>query len=361
MHTVASVIFFCTFASIPSTYMMDILEHVDLTSYNTFGIKVTSRYFTSISSIDELKALLQLKIFRENQKLVLGGGSNILFLKNFFDGLIIKNALIGIEKTREDENHVWLKVGAGEEWHAFVLHCIAQDFGGVENLSLIPGSVGAAPMQNIGAYGTEVKDVIESVEVLDITNGQVTSLTNAMCRFGYRESIFKQEGKDRYFITHVVFRLTKKNHRFNVSYGAIKEVLTKMNISELTLRSISDAVIAIRQSKLPDPKHVGNAGSFFKNPTIALHVYRLLQEKYPLIPSYPVDDARVKVPAGWLIEQCEWKGKKLGRVGVHAQQALVLVNYGGGTGEEIFNLAHAIQQSVKDKFNIDLQMEVNVV
>lgn len=341
--------------------MIDVVENADLTLHNTFGIKTTSRYFVSISTIDELKALLQLKIFRENQKLVLGGGSNILFLKFFFDGLVIKNCVTGIEKTREDDAHVWLKVGAGEAWHSFVLHCIAHNFGGVENLSLIPGSVGAAPMQNIGAYGVEVKDVIESVDVFDFKNERTDTISNAACRFGYRESMFKQEGKERYFITHVTFRLTKKNHRFNASYGAITEVLTKMNISELTLRSISDAVISIRESKLPDPKRIGNAGSFFKNPMITRNEFTALQEMFATMPSYTVDDAHVKVPAGWLIEQCGWKGKKVGNVGVHAQQALVLVNYGGGEGREIFELARAIQQSVKEKFNIELQMEVNMV
>jgi UDP-N-acetylmuramate dehydrogenase len=341
--------------------MIHVVENADLTLLNTFGFNTTARYFVTIQSIDQLKALLQLKIFRENQKLILGGGSNILFLKNFFDGIVIKNSIIGIEKTSEDSEHVGLKVGAGEEWHSFVLYCITHTLGGVENLSLIPGSVGAAPMQNIGAYGVEVKDVIESVDAFDFESERIVTLSNADCKFGYRESLFKHEGKKRYLITHVTFRLTKRNHRINTSYGAIKDILTKMNISELTLRSISDAVISIRESKLPDPKRIGNAGSFFKNPTITRTKYTTLQEMHAAMPSYAVDDAYVKVPAGWLIEQCGWKGKKIGSVGVHAQQALVLVNYGGGTGEEIFALARAVQQSVKDKFNIELQMEVNII
>lgn len=341
--------------------MIHIQEHVDLTALNTFGIKTTARYFTSIKNSDELKALLELEIFTTLPKLVLGGGSNVLFIKNIFNGFLIKNEIKGIEKVNENEDHVWLKVGAGEGWHSFVLHCVDQNFGGVENLSLIPGSVGAAPMQNIGAYGVEVKDVIDSVSVFDFIQETFEEITNTNCRFGYRESMFKHEGKDRYFITHVTFKLSKRNHTYHTAYGAIQDVLTKMNINTLSLQAISNAVIAIRQSKLPDPTQIGNAGSFFKNPTIAFSAYQKLKELYTTMPMYVVNDTHVKIPAAWLIEQCGWKGKTLGNIGVHAQQALVLVNYGGGNGAEIYALAQSIQQSVNEKFNIALSMEVNAI
>jgi UDP-N-acetylmuramate dehydrogenase len=341
--------------------MITIQENVDLTSLTTFGIKSIARYFTIIKNPDQLKALLELEIFRESKKLVLGGGSNILFTKIFFDGFLIKNEIVGIEKIREDDDHVWLKVGAGEGWHSFVMQCVEKNFGGVENLSLIPGSVGAAPMQNIGAYGVEVKDTIESVHVFDFSTAQFTTFSKQDCHFGYRESIFKQEGKHRYFITHVTFQLTKRNHVYRTDYGAVQEILIKMKINELSLKAISDAIIDIRVSKLPDPARIGNAGSFFKNPTITLLQYQKLKKEYANMPMYVVDDTHVKIPAGWLIEQCGWKGKTIGKIGVHTQQALVLVNYGGGDGAEIFALAQHIQTSVEEKFNILLHMEVNII
>ena len=341
--------------------MLTIQENVDLALLNTFGIQATARYFTSIQHSDQLKALLELNILTSHPKLVLGGGSNVLFTKNIFEGIVIKNEIKGIEKVRQDEDHVWLKVGAGEAWHDFVLHCVEQNFGGVENLSLIPGSVGAAPMQNIGAYGVEVKDVIESVGIFDFTTDTFSEIKKDDCHFGYRESMFKHEGRNRYFITYVTFKLSSRNHKYNTEYGAIKDILTKMNINELSLKAVSDAVIAIRQSKLPDPTRIGNAGSFFKNPTIPLLQYQKLKEVREAIPMYPADTTHVKVPAGWLIEQCGWKGKRLHNIGVHAHQALVLVNYGGGDGHEIFELATSIQQSVQEKFGIHLQMEVNII
>jgi UDP-N-acetylmuramate dehydrogenase len=341
--------------------MLTLHENVDLTSLNTFGIKSTARYLISIQHSDQLKALLELNIFTSKTKLVLGGGSNVLFTKNIFDGIVIKNEIKGIEKVRQNEDHVWLKVGAGEGWHDFVRYCVQHNFGGVENLSLIPGSVGAAPMQNIGAYGVEVKDVIESVGVFDFTKAIFSDLSKDDCHFGYRESMFKHEGRNRYFITHVTFKLSVRNHVYHTDYGAIKDILTKMNINELSLKAISDAIIAIRQSKLPDPAIIGNAGSFFKNPSIPLVQYQKLKEIHPSIPMYPVDHAHVKVPAGWLIEQCGWKGKTLHNIGVHAHQALVLVNYGGGDGQKIVDLATAIQQSVQEKFGVTLQMEVNII
>jgi UDP-N-acetylmuramate dehydrogenase len=341
--------------------MITIEENVDLTSLTTFGIKSTARYFTTIKNSDQLKALLELKIFRENKKLVLGGGSNILFTKYFFDGLIIKNEIVGIEKVSEDDDFVYLKVGAGEGWHSFVMHCVAKNFGGIENLSLIPGSVGAAPMQNIGAYGVEVKDTIEYVDVFDFSTAQFTTISKQDCHFSYRESMFKRDGKDRYYITHVTFKLTKQKHVYRTDYGAIQYILTEMKINELSLKAISDAVIEIRQSKLPDPARIGNAGSFFKNPTITVLQYTELKKVHEQMPMYVVDDVHVKIPAAWLIESCGWKGKTFDNIGVHAQQALVLVNYGGGDGAKILELAEHIQQSVHDKFNITLQMEVNIV
>jgi UDP-N-acetylmuramate dehydrogenase len=341
--------------------MITIQENVDLTSLTTFGVKSTARYFTIIKNPDQLKALLELEIFRESKKLVLGGGSNILFTKIFFDGFLIKNEIVGIEKVREDDDYVWLKVGAGEGWHSFVMQCVAKNFGGIENLSLIPGSVGAAPMQNIGAYGVEVKDTIESVHVFDFSTARFSTIGRHDCHFGYRESIFKREGKDRYFITHVTFKLTKRNHVYRTDYGALQEILTKMRINELSLKAISDAVIDIRTTKLPDPARIGNAGSFFKNPTITQVQYQELKKEYTNMPMYVVDDTHVKIPAAWLIEQCGWKGKTIGKIGVHTQQALVLVNYGGGNGAEIFALAQHIQTSVEEKFNILLHMEVNII
>jgi UDP-N-acetylmuramate dehydrogenase len=341
--------------------MITIEENVDLQQFNTFGIKCSAQHLVRIQHTNQLKVLLELKLFRDSPKLVLGGGSNLLFTKKFFEGLVIKNEVKGIIKVNETDEQIWLKVGGGEVWHSFVLHCVENNFGGVENLSLIPGLVGAAPMQNIGAYGVEVKDTIDAVTAFDFQTGEVIEFSNADCRFAYRESMFKQAGKGKYFITHVTFRLTKKNHRYNTEYGALKEVLTKMNINELSLKSISDAVIHIRQSKLPDPALIGNAGSFFKNPTIALSQQQLLKKSYPDMPSYPVDATHVKVPAAWLIESCGWKGKTIGSIGVHKHQALVLVNYGGGEGDKILQLAHDIQRSVEAKFNIALHMEVNIV
>lgn len=341
--------------------MITLQENIDLTSYNTFGIHCTSRYFISINNSNQLKALLELNINSSLPKLILGGGSNLLFTKNFFDGIVLKNQILGIEKTSETDQHVWLKVGAGEAWHSFVLYCVDQNYGGVENLSLIPGSVGAAPMQNIGAYGVEVKDVIESVHVFDFTSNEFLELSNHDCRFGYRESIFKQEARDRYFITHVTFKLSKKNHQYLTEYGTLNSVLTKMNIKQLTLQAVSDAVIEIRKSKLPDPALIGNAGSFFKNPTIPVKTYENLKKVFVDMPMFIVDTEQVKVPAAWLIEQCGWKGKTIDKIGVHKLQALVIVNYGGGEGSEIFKLASNIQQSVFEKFQIKLQMEVNVI
>ncbi|HZI23834.1 MAG TPA: UDP-N-acetylmuramate dehydrogenase [Chryseolinea sp.] len=254
-----------------------------------------------------------------------------------------------------------MKVGAGENWHQFVLYCVERNWGGVENLSLIPGTVGAAPIQNIGAYGVEIKNIITSVEAMEIDSGEIKTFSNSECNFGYRDSIFKQNEKNKYLISSITLILTRRNHHFNTSYGAIEETLKQQGISHPTVKSISDAVIQIRRSKLPDPQVVGNAGSFFKNPTIDNKLYEFIKKDYPSFPSYPSANGLVKIPAGWLIEQCGWKGKTFDQIGVHKNQALVLVNYGGGEGKRIWQLALDIKASVQQKFNITLQPEVNVI
>jgi UDP-N-acetylmuramate dehydrogenase len=339
---------------------MNVQENIELLPYNTFGIKARAKYFTAIRSIADAQALIASDLFRKEKHIFLGGGSNILLTKDY-DGLVVKVELQGKEIVQEDDDTVTLKVGAGENWHAFVMHCVAQDWGGVENLSLIPGTVGAAPMQNIGAYGVEIKKNILTVEGVEIGSGMVTSMSNEACRFGYRESVFKHEAKDKFLISSITLTLTKKNHAFNISYGAIDETLKQMGREKLSVKNISDAVIHIRQSKLPDPARVGNAGSFFKNPSIHVDLHDFLKKRYPALPSFPSTDSLVKIPAAWLIEQCGWKGKTFGAIGVHPLQPLVLVNYGGGEGEKIWQLAMDIQGSVKEKFDIILQPEVNVL
>ena len=339
---------------------MTFLENIDLLPYNTFKIQANARYFAVIRTIDDVSELLASKLFRTKPYLFLGGGSNILFSKDF-DGLVIKMEIKGIEVTHETDDTVTIHAGAGENWHAFVMYCVEHNYGGLENLSLIPGTSGAAPMQNIGAYGVEIKDVILSVEAIEISSGRKISFSNEECQFGYRESIFKQHAKDKYIITGINVLLTRRNHKLNISYGAIKETLKTMNVEEPTIKQVSDAVIHIRRTKLPDPTYVGNAGSFFKNPSIPTSLFNDIKQNYPTIPSYPGADDLIKVPAGWLIEQCGWKGKTLDKIGVHAHQALVIVNYGGGEGKDIWALAMEIRESVMSKFNITLQPEVNVV
>jgi UDP-N-acetylmuramate dehydrogenase len=340
--------------------MIKIDEHVGLKSYNTFGIDATARYFCQITSEDQFKSLLQTDLYKNEKVLILGGGSNILFTKDF-DGLVVKTDIKGIHIVDENDETVSIKAMSGEIWHELVVHCVNHQWGGIQNLSLIPGTTGAAPIQNIGAYGVEVKEVVKEVTGIDRINGDEKTFQNNECAFGYRESIFKHQLKEKFFISSVTLSLTKKNHIINTNYGAIKDTLKEMNIIEPTLKSISDAVIHIRKSKLPDPTHVGNAGSFFKNPTISLLHYQSLQKLYINIPGYHSVNQEVKVPAGWLIEQCGWKGKRLNDIGVHAQQALVLVNYGNGNGKEIFQLAMNIISSVKEKFNIILSPEVNII
>lgn len=339
--------------------MIRIQEYVDLLPYNTFRIAAKARYFASVTSLSEFRELIAHPVYKQHKHLILGGGSNVL-LTGDFDGLVIKNDLRGIETVSEDSSSILLKAGAGEPWHAFVMFCVTNNYGGAENLSLIPGTIGAAPMQNIGAYGVEVKDLIKTVEAVDTSSGELRVFTNAACEFGYRESVFKRKLKGKYFISSVTLTLTKKNHALNISYGAIQQTLDQHHTAP-SIKSISDAVITIRQQKLPNPNVVGNAGSFFKNPTIDQAEYESIKKSYPEIPGYASENQQVKVPAGWLIEQCGWKGKRIGDVGVHPHQALVLVNYGNGSGENIQSLAHDILASVKKKFAIDLQPEVNII
>jgi len=338
---------------------MTILEHHSLKEYNTFGLEAKARYFVEVTSVAEVKQILQNEQLKPLPRFILGGGSNILLTQDF-EGLVIKNSIKGIEVTKENDHHVWLKVGSGEVWHNLVLHTLAKGWGGLENLSLIPGQVGAAPMQNIGAYGVELEATFDSLEAVDMGTGETQVFTKEECQFGYRESVFKTSLKGKYCIVSVTFRLNKKP-LVNVSYGDIKRVLDDMQIWEPTPQAVSQAIIQIRQSKLPDPKVLGNSGSFFKNPEIPREQFEKLQQQYPLIPNYPAPSGLVKVPAGWLIEQCGWKGKRVGNTGSHAQQALVLVNYGGATGKEVYQLALDIQASVKEKFGIDIVPEVNVI
>jgi UDP-N-acetylmuramate dehydrogenase len=350
---------FCVRYLTKRSFMTLIKENIDLFPFNTFKISAKARYFTTVTSVQEAQEVFSSPIFQNQRHLILGGGSNLLLTADF-DGLVVKNEIKGIEVMDETSETISLKVGAGESWHGLVMYCVERNYGGIENLSLIPGTVGAAPMQNIGAYGVEVREVIHKVEAIDLKTGKVKIFFNAECRFGYRESIFKQELKNQYFISSITLSTTKKNHRFNASYGAISQVLQEQQ-KDLSVKNISDAVIHIRKSKLPDPAVIGNAGSFFKNPSVNHDVYQNLIGEFPQIPSFPGENGLVKIPAAWLIEQCGWKGKTLGNIGVHKNQALVLVNYGGGEGEKIWALAMSIQQSVKEKFNIDLHPEVNVI
>jgi UDP-N-acetylmuramate dehydrogenase len=341
---------------------MNIQENSSLKPFNTFGIEVSARYFSSFTSIGMLEELLDssLKLKTQSSKpLILGGGSNILFTKDV-DGFVLKNEITGIEVVREDEETVFIKAGAGENWHLFVLYCLENNYAGVENLSLIPGSVGASPMQNIGAYGVEIKDVFHELEAFHLDEKKMQTFSLQDCKFGYRDSVFKHQYKNKFVITSVTYKLNKYP-KFNTSYGALYQELEKMGVKELSIQAISQAVINIRSSKLPDWKVIGNAGSFFKNPQLPLHQFQQLKQDYPTIPSFTVDENFTKIPAGWLIEQCGWKGYRKGDTGCYEKQALVLVNYGQATGAEIFGLSNKIVQSVKSKFNVLLEREVNII
>lgn len=337
---------------------MNILSNYSLRKHNTFGIEAKASKFVAVNSVEELKEVLI--SFPNEKKFILGGGSNMLLTQDI-EALVIHVNLKGKKVIQSDDDFVWVEAQAGENWHEFVLWTIEQDFGGLENMSLIPGNVGTTPVQNIGAYGAEIKDTFVSCQALHITDLEVNTFTNADCHFGYRESIFKNEVKDQYIITSVVFKLTKRNHKINVSYGDILSELNKNNIEKPTLKDVSNAVIAIRQSKLPDPKELGNSGSFFKNPILPKSDFEKIQQKFPDIRFYNVSETEVKVPAGWLIEQAGFKGKRFGDAGVHKNQALVLVNYGNATGQEIVNLSKTIQKTIFDTYGITIEAEVNII
>ena len=334
-----------------------IKANVDIAPYTTFNISARVKSLGIFSSTHELSEILEQHPTKEIT--VLGGGSNVLFTQNY-EGLVLVNRIKGIAIVEEDDSSVVVQVGAGENWHEFVLQSISRGWGGIENLSLIPGSVGASPMQNIGAYGVEIKDVFQELTAFNIATGKEKTFDYAACEFGYRESIFKKALKGKYIITSVTYRLNKA-HIVNTSYGAIESELENKSITNPTIKDVSDAVISIRQSKLPDPKKIGNAGSFFKNPVVSKSALKKIQEIHPDIPSYSLDDDRVKIPAGWLIDTAGWKGKRFGDYGVHTNQALVLVNYDNAKGQEIYDLSQRILDDVKERFGIHLEREVNVI
>jgi UDP-N-acetylmuramate dehydrogenase len=336
---------------------MQLIENYALKSFNSFGIAISAKYYCNISSNVILQQVLAWNKKQQHQILVLGGGSNILFTKNF-EGLVLHNALKGIKLVRESEHNYYVKAMAGESWHEFVQYCVKQNYAGVENLSLIPGNIGATPMQNIGAYGVEIKDVFYELEAVDIETQNLVVFKKGDCNFGYRDSVFKQSLKNKFIITSVTYELPKLP-KYNTSYGAIEMELEKQGVKELSISAIAKAVIAIRQSKLPDPQKIGNAGSFFKNPVLHTEKYLQIKKAYPTLPGY-ADGASTKLPAGWLIEQCGWKGYRKEDAGCYALQALVLVNYGSATGKEIYDLSEQIIQTVQHKFGIVLEREVNI-
>ena len=337
---------------------MHIEEHKSLKDYNTFNIKATARYFSSIGSIEDLKLALQSNIHPDI--FILGGGSNMLLTKNI-EALVLHINLKGIKIISEDRNSVVLNVMAGENWHEFVQYCIKNDYGGVENLSLIPGNVGTAPIQNIGAYGVELKDVFLDCNTLSIADQSEKKFTKEECKFAYRNSIFKHQKKGKYIITNVTFKLTKNNHRTIIEYGSIKQELENSNIHHPSIKDISEVIIKIRESKLPNPNEIGNSGSFFKNPTINNIEFEKFYKNFPIAPFYKLSEFEYKIPAGWLIEKSGFKGQRDGDAGVHKNQALVLVNHGNASGKEILELAEKIQTKVKQDFGILIEPEVNIV
>lgn len=337
---------------------MKINKNYNLAALNTFGIPATAKFFAEVESEEEVKELFSEPIFKENPKFFLGGGSNTLFTKDF-EGIIVLNQIKGIEILKEDEETAVVRSMSGVSWHDLVVFVTERGYWGIENLSLIPGTVGAAPMQNIGAYGAELKDVLGGVEAFNIETGEKKVFSKEECRLGYRDSIFKNELKNKYFISAVTLELSKIEKK-NISYRALSEYLEKHSVEIKSPKDVRDAVAEIRRSKLPDPKQIGNAGSFFKNVFVEKSKVEELLKIYPDMPHFEEDDV-IKIPAGWLIEQCGWKGKRIGRVGVYEKQALVLVNHDGATGEEVINLAGNIIASVKEKFGLDLVPEVNIV
>ncbi|MBN8693913.1 MAG: UDP-N-acetylmuramate dehydrogenase [Bacteroidetes bacterium] len=339
--------------------MIKIADNVSLKPYNTFGIEASCNHFVEINSVSDLNALLDSDVYKRNKHLIIGGGSNILLTKNF-DGLVIKNNLKGIEVVREEGDYVFVKASAGEVWHEFVQWCIQRNLAGLENLSLIPGCVGASPMQNIGAYGVEIKDVFDCLEAIDLKNGTLKEFTKQACNFGYRESVFKHELKNKFMIVSVTFRLNKKIN-LNTSYGAINTELESMGVKQPGINDVSQAVINIRSSKLPDPKVMGNAGSFFKNPEVEVSEYERIKKQFPNVVAYPLENGNYKLAAGWLIEQSGLKGYQVGNAAVHDKQALVLVNKGGANGDEIYSLSEHVLQTVFAKFGVKLEREVNII
>ncbi len=337
---------------------MAILNNFSLKNYNTFGIEAKAEQFVAVHSVPELKSILEQN--KNQQKFVLGGGSNMLLTKNI-EALVIHIDLKGKKILKEDADFVWVESQAGENWHEFVLWTIDQNFGGLENMSLIPGNVGTTPVQNIGAYGTEIKDTFVSCDAINIENQETRTFTNEECNFGYRESVFKNEVRDQYIIVSVVFKLTKRNHKINTSYGDITAELSKNNITTPGLKDVSKAVIAIRKSKLPDPAELGNSGSFFKNPILLKSDFEPIHQKFPEMRFFDISETEVKVPAGWLIEQAGLKGKRFGDAGIHKNQALVLVNYGNATGQEILNVSKIVQDTVFNTFGIHIEAEVNII
>lgn len=339
--------------------IMKIQEHVSLKPFNTFGIDAKARYFAEPTSVNEFQEVLSENKFTTIPKFILGGGSNVLLTKDF-EGLVLKNNIKGIELIKEDNDFYYVKAGGGEVWHNVVMYCVNNNYAGLENLSLIPGSVGAGPIQNIGAYGVELKDYLFELETINIKDQTIRTFNNVECKFGYRESVFKRELKDQYIITSVTYKLLKKPE-LNTRYGAIEKELEVMKIKNITIKDISQAVCNIRNSKLPNPLQIGNAGSFFKNPEVPRNILNNLKSKFPDIVSYDIDADKVKLAAGWLIKQCGWKGLTIGDAGVHKLQALVLVNYGNAKGDEILALSQKIIDSVKNKFGVELEREVNIL
>lgn len=338
---------------------MDIQRDADLQPFNTFHVAARAARLARFRSADELRALLQAPELKGLPQMVFGGGSNILLTRDW-PGVILLNEITGMEVVEETDEHVVVRSGAGELWHQFVTYCVGQGWGGIENLSLIPGKVGAAPMQNIGAYGVEIKDVFDHLEALRLSDGAVVRFSAAECRFGYRESFFKREGRGQYIILNVAFKLAK-HPQVHTHYGSIKHELEKRGITQPSIQDVSDAVISIRRSKLPDPLALGNAGSFFKNPVVSAELADRIKAEYPDMVSFPAGDGQVKLAAGWLIEKAGWKGFREANLGVHKDQALVLVNYGGSTGKAIYDLSTRVLESVKEKFGVELEREVNIV
>lgn len=339
---------------------MELSKNFSLQKLNTFGLNVTAKFYSEVNSVEQAISIFSGGQLRQHKKMILGGGSNILFSENYYDGVVLKNNIQGIHVVKEDDQHFWVKAGGGVPWQELVENCLRANFGGIENLSLIPGTVGAAPIQNIGAYGVELKDVFEALESVEISTGEKRYFRREDCKFGYRDSVFKNELRDKYFISNVVLKLTK-HPVINTSYGNIDQKLTEMYKHHPDIRDVSDAIIQIRQSKLPDPAIVGNAGSFFKNPVISGNNFHNLKRLFPEVPAYDLEGGQKKIPAAWLIDMCQMKGFNHKGAAVHTNQPLVLINKKNATGKDLIELAGIIQNKVKEKFNIDLEPEVKII